>query len=289
MPLRTPDKLKPTGPPKSFRFGDLPTDAARNVVEQVAAKVRESGSPDAVRDFLNLAKANKSLRKIADTGPYLKELNDDMERLRNIPKLGEQVHDVARNLDLGKRLDAGAPTFRFLPEIEKDAFVDDVAQADGMHVVKMVRNPNYSKYLSDKNIRSLTDASVRLFSRSMTAPNHTMSFQEFTASAAAVNALHNRMDANQQSAVAKIRDENPEKNKLLQDLDSFVSREGLGGNQAPGSVRDPKQIGELIEGEKTSRDFRTAARLAAIGRDISNTYDNPHRALQRSRDDSGRG
>jgi hypothetical protein len=265
-------------------------DAAINVVEQVAAKVRESGSPQAVRDFLNVAKANKSLRKIAETGPYLQELNDDIERLRNIPKLGEQVHDlILGDDDLRERLEGAAWTFRLLPEAKKDAFVNDVAQGDGVHVAIMARDPNYSKYLSDKNIRSLTEASVHLFSRNMTAPHHTMSIHEFTASAAAVNALHNRMDANQQSAVAKIKDENPENNKLIQDLDSLVRTEGLAGYRDPGSVRDPKQIGELIESEKTSRNSTTTARLAALGRDISETHDNPHRALQRSRDDSGRG
>jgi hypothetical protein len=185
-------------------------------VEQVAAKVRESGSPEAVRDFLNLGLANKSLRNIADTGPYVQELNDDFERLRNIPKLGEQVHDlILQDDDLSERLHGAASTFRLLPEVKKEAFVNDVAQGDAVHVVKMVRNPNYSKYLSDENIRSLTEASVRLFSRNMTAPHHTMSIHEFTASAAAINALHDRMDANQQSTVAKIKDENPEADKLI--------------------------------------------------------------------------
>jgi hypothetical protein len=272
------------------KFGDLPIEVAVGVLEQVAAKVRESGSPEAVRDFLNLAKANRSLRKIADTGADLQELHDDFEQPRKIRNLAERVHDLALgDNDLSARLDGAASTFRLLPQIKKDAFVNDVAHGDAVHVVRMVRNAKYTDYMSDENSQTLAKASIRLFSRSMTSSEGSQSIHEFLASAAAVNALHDRMDQDQQSTIARIKRENPKMNELIKTLDGPVRYAGTSSvrDMDAGKILNPEQIGEHIKSAETTQSAPDRRRLLRqAGNDVSRTYDNRFRGLGH---DSGRG
>ena len=111
------------------------------------------------------------------------------------------------------------------------------------------------------------------------APRHTMSFHEFIASAAAVKALHSRMDADQKSTVARIKDEKPEK----QTAPGFKKCAPLGRGRHPARW-NLAQLGTQNRSASLSRVRKppdTSGRWHALRRwaEISQRYDNPYRGF----------